>query len=48
MKPSETVVVGITGNAYKSIDVFNGRAEVTAQMRPNLRVFKRWYENRAR
>ena len=45
VKPSETIVVGLTGNAYKSIDIFNGRAEVTAQLRPNLRVFKQWYEN---
>ena len=48
VKPSETIVVGITGNAYKSIDIFNGRAEVTAQMRPNLRVFKQWYEDGAK
>ena len=45
VKPSETLVIGLTGNAYKSIDIFNGRAEVTARMRPNLRVFKQWYEN---
>ena len=44
VKPSETIVVGITGNAYKSIDIFNGRAEVTVRLRPNLRVFKQWYE----
>ena len=45
VKPSETIVVGLTGNAYKSIDIFNGRAEVTARLRPNLRVFKQWFED---
>ena len=43
--PTETVVVGLTGNAYKSIEVFNGRTSIGGKMRPNLRIFKDWYEN---
>ena len=45
VKTSETIVVGLTGNAYKSIEVFKGRSAVSARLRPNLGVFKNWYEN---
>ncbi len=47
IKSSETLVVALTGNAYKSIEVFDGRTSVTATLRPNLGVFKQWYENGA-
>lgn len=42
----DTIVVGITGNGYKSLDAFASRLKVDAVLRPNLRVFRDWYEDR--
>ena len=46
IRPDESVVVGITGNGYKSQDVFLGSAQIETVMRPNLMVFREWYESR--
>ena len=46
IRPDESVVVGITGNGYKSQDIFMGSAQIATVMRPNLMVFREWYESR--
>ena len=38
------IVVAITGNGYKTLDVFESPFEVDVTLRPNLRVFRDWYE----
>lgn len=45
--PHETVVIGITGNGYKTLDVFQSRFAVQTVLRPNLQVFRQWYEEQA-
>ena len=45
IKPDETVVVGITGNGYKSQDIFSSRFDVDVVLRPNLQIFRDWYES---
>ena len=45
IKPDETVVVGITGNGYKSQDIISSRFDVDAVLRPNLQIFREWYES---
>lgn len=42
----EVIVVGITGNGYKALDAVKGRCQIDAALRPNLRIFKEWYESR--
>ena len=44
IRPEESIVVGVTGNGYKSLDVFASQFEVEAVLRPNLRVFRDWYD----
>ncbi len=44
INPKETIVVAITGNGYKTLDVFESPFEVDVTLRPNLRVFRDWYE----
>lgn len=44
--PSDCVVVAITGNGYKSLDVLESRFHVETVLRPNLQVFRKWYEER--
>ena len=44
INPQETIVVGITGNGYKALDIFESRVTVDARLRPNLRIFREWYE----
>ena len=44
IKPDETVVVGITGNGYKSQDLISSRFDVDVVLRPNLQIFREWYE----
>ena len=41
----ESIVVGITGNGYKTLDVLDPYSEVDAVLRPNLQIFRKWYEN---
>ena len=43
--PQDTIVVGITGNGYKALDVIQSRFEVQAVLRPNLKIFREWYES---
>lgn len=45
--PAETIVVGITGNGYKTSGLFSDRLRVDARLRPNLGVFREWYETHA-
>lgn len=45
IKPDETVVVGITGNGYKSQDLISSRFDVDVVLRPNLQIFREWYES---
>ncbi|MEE2821589.1 MAG: threonine synthase [Acidobacteriota bacterium] len=42
--PNDTIVVAITGNGYKTLDVFESQRHVDVTLRPNLRVFREWYE----
>ncbi len=44
INPEETIVVAITGNGYKTLDVFDSPFEVDVTLRPNLRIFREWYE----
>ena len=44
INPQDTIVVAITGNGYKSLDVFESELEVDVTLRPNLKVFRDWYE----
>ena len=44
INPEETIVVAITGNGYKTLDVFESPFEVDVTLRPNLRIFREWYE----
>ena len=37
-------MVAITGNGYKTLDVFESPFEVDVTLRPNLRIFREWYE----
>ena len=43
IRSSESVVVALTGHAYKALDAMQDRSRVHAVMRPNIRVFKKWY-----
>ena len=47
INPDETIVVGITGNGYKTLDVFDSQFQVDVVMRPNLKVFKDWYQGKS-
>ncbi len=40
--PSARIVVGITGNGYKALDVFSDISKVDVALRPNLQVFRAW------
>ena len=42
--PNDTIVVAITGNGYKTLDVFDSRRDVDVTLRPNLKIFREWYE----
>ena len=42
--PNETIVVAITGNGYKTLEAFDSQGEVDVTLRPNLKIFKEWYE----
>lgn len=42
--PDETIVVGITGNGYKALDTFTARVSLDTVLRPNLKIFREWYE----
>ena len=44
IKTDETVVIGITGNGYKSQDLISSRFDVDVVLRPNLQIFREWYE----
>ncbi|MGH9342051.1 MAG: threonine synthase [Acidobacteriota bacterium] len=44
INPEDTIVVGITGNGYKTLDVAQSRSEVNAVLKPNLRIFREWYD----
>ncbi len=44
INPKETIVVGITGNGYKALDIVKSRVKIDAQLRPNLRTFREWYD----
>ena len=44
--PQDSVVVGITGNGYKALDALQSGSEIRAVLRPNLRIFREWYEGR--
>ncbi len=41
--PQETIVIGITGSGYKSLDLFP-RLDVDAVLHPRLSTFRKWYE----
>ncbi len=41
------IVVGITGNGYKALDVFSDIAQVGVALRPNLQVFRAWQQGQA-
>ena len=45
INPSERIVVGITGNGYKTLDAVDSHSEVAAVLRPNLQIFREWYKN---
>ena len=47
INPRETIVVAITGNGYKTLEALNAEAEVDVVLRPNLKIFKEWYEGQA-
>ena len=42
--PNDTIVVAITGNGYKTLDVLESQREVDVTLRPNLKIFREWYE----
>ncbi len=42
--PEETIVVVITGNGYKSVELLGSHLKVDAVLRPNLTIFRQWYE----
>lgn len=42
---AETVVVAITGNGYKAFDLFESKFQVDTVLRPNLKIFRDWYES---
>ncbi|MDA2934360.1 threonine synthase [Acidobacteria bacterium AH-259-D05] len=42
--PNDTIVVAITGNGYKTLDVFESHRDVDVTLRPNLKIFREWYE----
>lgn len=42
--PNDTIVVAITGNGYKTLDVYNSKKDVDVTLRPNLKIFREWYE----
>ncbi len=44
IRPQDSIVVGITGNGYKALDALQSRSEIQALLRPNLRIFREWYE----
>ncbi|MDA2927288.1 threonine synthase [Acidobacteria bacterium AH-259-G07] len=44
INPLDTIVVAITGNGYKALDVFDSKFEVDVVLRPNLRIFREWYK----
>ena len=44
INPLETIVVAITGNGYKTLEALDTEAEVDVVLRPNLKIFKEWYE----
>lgn len=44
INPEETIVVGITGNGYKALDVFASQLKADALLRPNLKIFREWYK----
>ncbi|MFQ5929519.1 MAG: threonine synthase, partial [Acidobacteriota bacterium] len=44
INPLDTIVVAITGNGYKALDVFDSQFEVDVVLRPNLRIFREWYK----
>ena len=46
INPQDSVVVGITGNGYKALDALQSGSEIRAVLRPNLRIFREWYEGR--
>lgn len=45
IESQDTIVVGITGNGYKTLDVVRSRFKVHAVLRPNLKIFREWYES---
>ncbi len=47
INPRETIVVAITGNGYKTLEALDAGAEVDVVLRPNLKIFKEWYEGQA-
>jgi threonine synthase len=48
INPEESIVVAITGNGYKTLDVFESQFEVDVTLRPNLKVFRDWFEAKER
>ena len=48
INPEESIVVAITGNGYKTLDVFESQFEVDVTLRPNLKVFRDWFEAQER
>ena len=40
-------MVAITGNGYKTLEALDAGAEVDVVLRPNLKIFKEWYEGQA-
>jgi threonine synthase len=48
IKSDHSVVVALTGHAYKALDAMEGRTKVHAVLQPNIRVFKEWYAQQER
>ena len=46
IKPDESVVVGITGNGYKTAEVVNGRLSEPVRLGRAFREFEAWWESR--
>ena len=44
INPQGSIVVGITGNGYKALDTLQSDSEIRALLRPNLKIFREWYE----
>lgn len=46
IEADSTVVLGITGNGYKSLDTFAPLQKVEVTLRPNLKIFREWFEGK--